>query len=116
MDLDDALAAHAEWRVKLRKAINDKSQLDAASIGRDDACAFGRWLRNEGRLEFGGRKSYKDCLDLHAAFHRRAGAVASLVNARKFPEATAALDGADYADASLKLAVAVRRLKKEPAA
>lgn len=113
MNLDDALAAHAEWKVKLRKAIKDQQQLDVATIGRDDCCAFGRWLHGEARLKFGVHKSYADCVGLHATFHRKASAVASLVNAKKFAEASTALDGQDYGDASLKLAVAVRRLKKE---
>ncbi len=47
MDLDQAVAKHAEWKVKFRKAISAKEQLDTASIAKDNCCELGKWLHGE---------------------------------------------------------------------
>jgi methyl-accepting chemotaxis protein len=50
----------------------------------------------------------------HAAFHREAGRVAALVNAKQYKEATAALDaGSPYAKASMDTTIAISKLRKE---
>ena len=53
MDLNEAIQAHSEWKMKLRSAIQSRTQLDAATIARDDCCALGKWLHGESRAQYG---------------------------------------------------------------
>ena len=41
IDLDAAVGAHAQWKIKLRAAIDRKDQLDAVTIGKDNCCDLG---------------------------------------------------------------------------
>jgi len=114
MNFDDALAAHMNWKVKLRTAIGEKAQLDAATISRDDACVLGKWLHGEARTKYGKLPTYHQCMTAHAAFHREAGKIAKLINENKLPEAEAALGaGKPYSSASHTAVLAIQLLKKD---
>ena len=116
MNLDDALKAHGDWKVKLRTAIRDRQQIDAATLARDNACPFGQWLHGGAKTQYGKLKSYANCLDKHAAFHREAGKVAAAINAGRFAEAEKMLDGGTpYAFASSAVGGAILGLRKEAA-
>ncbi len=116
MDLDNAIQAHAEWKVKLRAAIAKKEKMDAAKLGRDDNCSLGQWLHGEGKGAYGRLASYSRCVEEHAKFHRCAGEVARTINAGKLTQAEAMLaTGTPYAGASSAVAMAVMALKKEAA-
>lgn len=115
MDIDQALAAHAEWKIKLRAAIANGATVDARAIGADNCCDLGRWLHGEAKALLGARPAYQDCVARHAAFHREAGRVAVEINARRFDAASAMLDGGAYAAASSAVGVAIGRLKREMA-
>jgi methyl-accepting chemotaxis protein len=116
MDLDKAIAKHAEWKVKLRSAMNQKQQLDAAQIARDNCCDLGVWLHGNGRRTHAALDSFKTCVSSHANFHAQAGKVAMAINGGKYADADKMM-GADspYAQASSEVAMALRRLKKETA-
>ena len=117
MDFDSALAAHQEWKVKLRGAISGKSQLDAATIAKDDCCELGKWLRGEAKPKLGALPVYRECVETHAAFHREAGKVAVLINAGKYAEAESALGvGTPYSLASSKIATAIVQMRRKTAA
>jgi hypothetical protein len=113
MDLDKAIAAHADWKVKLRMAIQNRETLDVGQIAADDRCALGQWLHGDGRTMFGGKAEYVECVSKHAAFHAAAGAVASRINTGRYEEASAML-GPDsvYTQASTQVGTAIHRLKK----
>ena len=53
MDLDQAIAKHAEWKFMFRSAIFKKETLDVNSIARDDCCELGKWLHLEAKAKFG---------------------------------------------------------------
>ncbi|HUN92877.1 MAG TPA: CZB domain-containing protein [Burkholderiaceae bacterium] len=114
MDLNSAIEAHGQWKVKFRTAIRSKEKLDAATISRDNACALGQWLHGEAKGKYAALKSYGSCVDKHAAFHREAGKVAEAINAGKFDEAEKMLAGATpYASASSAVGGAIVGLQKE---
>jgi len=116
MDLNQAGAAHAEWKVKLRMAIAKQEQLDAATIGTDNACALGKWLHGAAKAQYSGLRTFGDCVAKHAAFHREAGAVARCINARDYAKAETMLGGGTpYAAASSAVGSAILGLKKEAA-
>lgn len=114
MDLEQAVTKHAEWKLKLRTAINKQEPLDDATISKDNCCEVGKWLHGEAIAKHGKLASYSDCVKKHAAFHLEAGKVAKAINAKKFKEAASMLDaGTPYAGASSAVGVALMHLKKE---
>ena len=116
MDLDKALSAHLEWKMKLRGAMQSQSQLDANAIGKDNCCPLGMWLHGEARQKFGRAPAYMECVSVHAGFHREAGKVAHLINQKRFAEAETAMGpGTPFTTASTAAGVAIGRLKKEAA-
>lgn len=113
MNLDEAIRAHAEWKLKLRAAMSRKEQLDAATIARDDCCALGKWIHGEGRSQLGKHTEFVEVRDKHRAFHQQAGAVAREINAGRYAEADKMLDnGTAYARTSQEVGVAIQKLKK----
>jgi Chemoreceptor zinc-binding domain len=116
MDLDKALQAHGEWKLKLRSAIAKKEQLDAKTISADNCCPLGKWLHGEARSKYSQMKAYSACVSKHADFHREAGRIATTINQGKYAEAEAMLNGGTpYAAASSAVGGAVLGLKKEVA-
>ena len=116
MDLDKAIAAHAEWKMKFRTAIMQKTQMDAKTITRDDCCMLGKWLHGEGASALGGNPRFTVCKQKHAEFHRQAGKVASVINAGKYDEAEAMLaSGSPYGAASNEVGTAIISLKRDVA-
>lgn len=114
MDLNEAIKAHSEWKMKLRGAISSKGTLDAATISRDDCCALGKWLHGESKPRFGKLAAHMDCVRHHAVFHKEAGKVASAINAGHYVEAEQMLSsGSPYASASNAVVIAIGALKRE---
>ena len=114
MDLNEAIKAHGEWKMKLRGAIQSQSTLDVATIARDDCCALGKWLHGESRARFGALTSHKECIKHHAVFHKQAAQVATAINNGQYPEAEKMLgSGTPYIAASQAVVMAIGTLKRE---
>jgi ABC-type transporter Mla subunit MlaD len=72
-----AVAAHAAWKKRLRKAIRTgvlEPGTDPAAVARDDTCAFGKWLHGDAAQE-PDQERVADVRRRHADFHRETGAV-----------------------------------------
>jgi methyl-accepting chemotaxis protein len=54
-DFDKGIEAHRQWKVKLRRAIEEREQLDAETICRDDRCPLGQWIHGVGGAQWSGR-------------------------------------------------------------
>ena len=114
MDLEHAIKAHGEWKLKFRAAISAKEQMDLDSIAADHCCALGKWLHGEGKSHYAGLHSYTNCVGKHAEFHHEAGRVAKAINHGRFDEAESMLGaGTPYSIASSAVGVAILALKKE---
>ncbi len=114
MDFDRALQAHSDWRLKFRLEIAQQGSMDASAISADDLCPLGKWLQGEGKTKYGTLKAHGKCVSAHAAFHQEAGKIAARINLKRFAEAEAMLDAdTAYSSASVAVAVAILRLKKE---
>lgn len=112
MDFDAAMAAHADWKVNLRVALVGKTTVDAEKACSDRNCALGRWLHGDARSTHGSDRNYLQCVEAHREFHEAAGEVARSINNRDYERAEKMLEGGSrFSDASLKVAVAVRRMK-----
>jgi aerotaxis receptor len=93
LDVDAAIKAHQQWRVKLRNAILKNEVLDVATIRRDDCCAVGKWIYGPGGQRWGQHPVFSSLLQAHREFHQEAGKVAELVNSGRHDEANRALQG-----------------------
>lgn len=114
MDIDSAIAKHAEWKVKFRGAINAQQTLDAATIAKDNCCDLGKWLYSDGKTSLAQFPAYANCVAKHKAFHQEAGKVAAAINARNYKVAEQMIDsGSAFMDASKSVAVALVNLRKE---
>ncbi len=114
MNIDSAIAKHAEWKLKLRSAILKQDTIDAATISKDNCCDLGKWLHGEAKAKFTRLSSYTECVAKHAAFHVEAGKVATTINSKKYAEAETMLNaGTPYTAASNAVGSAIMRLKKE---
>ncbi|MEI8574967.1 CZB domain-containing protein [Methylomonas sp. EFPC1] len=114
MDLDAAIQAHSEWKVKLRRGISQHEHMDAVTIGRDDCCKLGKWLHGGGQKQYKHLSGFQDCLHKHAQFHREAGKVAEVINSGQYETAESLLDaGSAFALASSQVSVAIVTLKKQ---
>ena len=114
MDLDTAVKAHGEWKIRLREAIQKKEKIDARSLSADDRCPLGQWLHGEARGRYSGLKHYGACVARHAEFHRQAGKVAEAINAGRYAEAETMLGGGKpYATSSSDVGVSILALRRE---
>lgn len=114
MNLDDAINAHTDWKIRLRHAISERETLDVDFVARDDACDYGQWLRGPARQHFGTLPAYADCVQSHARFHARAAEVAEVINAGDHERAERLLGaGSAYALASRATVLAIEALKRQ---
>ncbi|BBL60508.1 methyl-accepting chemotaxis protein [Methylomonas koyamae] len=112
IDLDEALQAHSEWKIKLRRGISHREEMDAATIARDNCCKLGKWLHGPGKRQYQQLPSFRDCMQKHAVFHREAGRVAEIINSGQYDQAESMLDrGSAYAAASSAVGLAIAELK-----
>jgi methyl-accepting chemotaxis protein len=113
MDLNSAIAAHTQWKIKLRGAISGGEKVDAATLSKDNCCELGKWLHGEGRAKLGTLPSFAQALKAHAAFHLAAGKVAHHINAGAKDAASRELDGPAFSEASAAVGGAIIQLKKD---
>jgi len=111
-DFDQAIAAHSQWKTKLRNAATNGEQLDVATVSRDDCCPLGKWLHGGGKSSWGHMPVFVDLVARHKAFHQEVGKVAQVVNAGHLDQAKSMLEGGTpYAHATGEVVVALRSLK-----
>jgi aerotaxis receptor len=112
-DLDQAVAAHLQWKAKLRNAIDRGETLDADTVCRDDRCPLGQWLHGPGRQRWGHVPEFTTLLERHADFHRTVGAVVRQVNAGQKDAAGRALQGGTaFARATQATVMAIKALQR----
>ena len=113
MDLDSAIGAHAQWKIKLRAGIDRKEQMDALTIGKDNCCELGKWMYGEGRQTLGSKPEFVTLIERHKLFHTEAGKVAQAINTAKYEQAAKMIEsGSAFASASTAVCVAIVALKK----
>lgn len=115
--LTSAIAAHGQWKARLRTAIDKgSSDLDPAAASKDDRCDLGKWLYGGATPEERKSPHYASCLAAHKEFHKVAGDVLGLAVAGKQAEANAALAvGGSFAAASARITSELMRWQREVA-
>ena len=113
MNLDNAITAHAQWKMKFRGAIAAKQAMDASTIAKDNCCEVGKWLHGEGRTAWGSKPEFVTLIERHKVFHVEAGKVATAINSKHYDLATKMIDSSTpFAAASSAVGVAILGLKK----
>jgi methyl-accepting chemotaxis protein len=116
MNLDEAIQAHAAWKIKLTGYLRKcDGSLNPAEVGAENRCALGQWLCDEGR-QYASLPEYRRLIADHARFHRAAGAIVERANRGQAsaPEAMLGADS-DYGAASKSVVKAIMDLKKKVA-
>ncbi|WP_143338160.1 methyl-accepting chemotaxis protein [Demequina sp. NBRC 110054] len=110
-----AIGAHGLWKKRVREAISaGRHSEDLTKVGRDDACAFGRWLATDGSRDSNG--FHETSRAQHATFHREAAAVLRMLDSGRRAEAAAALEpGGALAEASRLLTATMLQWRRQVA-
>lgn len=113
LDIDAIIDAHRQWKVKLRDAIEQRSEVDVATLSRDDCCALGQWAHGEGQRIHGGKPNFVALLARHAEFHIEAGLVGRLINEQRYPQAEVALTaGTPFANCTNEVVLCLSAAKR----
>ncbi len=112
-NFDQAIAAHRDWKVRLRKAIAGHETLDADTICRDDQCALGKWIHGPGAAQWGQRPGFPPLKTKHAEFHEVAGGVARKINAGQYADAERLIgSGSRFAQVSTEVTTLLTQAKR----
>lgn len=111
-ELDKAIAAHGQWKIRLKGSIDTgKSETPVETIRLDNQCAFGKWLYG---LSGADKTSshFAKVKELHAEFHKTAASVTEKALSGKKAEAEKMMAmGGDYASISGRLTSAMMAWK-----
>lgn len=107
--IDNALAAHVNWKKRLQEAlITGKSDYKVHIVEKDDLCPFGKWLYSLSDQEKNS-DDYAKILKLHAEFHTAAAEILELALKGKKEEAQKNLEfGGKFGQISGRLVIALQ--------
>lgn len=112
-NFDKAIEAHRQWKVTLRRAIEEQQQLDADTLCKDDRCPLGQWLHGPGGTRWGSKPSFRELMTRHAEFHVAAGDVARKINARNYADAERLIgSGSRFAHVSTEVSTLLTKAKR----
>lgn len=108
-----AIAAHGQWKQRLRDAAaTGKSEWKPEIVRTDNACDLGKWIYGEARTAMPGHPAVEEVRKLHADFHREASTILDLALKGKKAEAEAAMAlGSNYSKVSTALVNALKKLQ-----
>jgi len=112
---DDAVKAHAAWKMRLLAYIRDPSKkLDPAVVGVDNRCPLGIWLHGEAKQKLAAMPEFETLIAEHARFHRAVGSAVEQVNAGKIVSDQTVLGWeSEFAASSRSLVTTIMKLKRK---
>lgn len=113
LDIDTAIAAHENWKLRLQNYLNKKSAEDLKPevVCLDDRCDLGKWLHGPGRQRLGKYPAFSVLIARHKFFHLQASTVVALAQAGDREKANQALD-TSYRHASNQVVLLLKDLKR----
>ncbi len=113
LDIDTAIAAHENWKVRLNNQIAGTSteKLDPDFICLDNQCVLGKWLHGPGRERLGKYPAFTVLVARHQYFHVQASTVAAHAQAGDMTAADKVLNG-PFKHASTQVVLLLKELKR----
>lgn len=113
IDIDTAIAAHENWKLRLQNYVNGQSTEDLRPefICMDDRCDLGKWLHGAGTQRLGKFPAFAVLIARHKYFHIQASSVVAMTQSNQKDEATRVLDGS-YRHASTQVILLLKELKR----
>lgn len=107
-----AIDVHVKWRSRLESHIQgtNKEAIDADEVGRDDACALGKWIYGIGGERYGALDTFAEIKAQHAHFHTCARKVLCTAQEGRKQEALHMLTHGDYLRASERVKMLLAKL------
>jgi hypothetical protein len=114
MKFDEAIQAHAAWKIKLTTYIRKPDGvLKSANVRVDDKCALGQWLHGDGK-KHASLAEYGTLISEHARFHRAAGDVIDRADKGLETNGDQALNlDSEYGVASRSVVKSIKNLQKK---
>ncbi len=112
MNFDDAIAAHVEWKTKLKKYLKQPDHsLKSADVAVDNKCSLGQWIHGDGK-KFASLREFSELQSEHQRFHKAAAAVIAKADAGKDQNEEVALGSkSEYSSASSAVVSAIMAMK-----
>lgn len=113
LDIDTAISAHENWKLRLQNYLDGRSQEDLRPevICLDDRCDLGKWLHGPGRERLGKYPAFTVLVARHKYFHIQAPSVVALAQTGEREKAQSLIDGA-YRHASNQVVLLLKELKR----
>jgi hypothetical protein len=113
IDIDTAIAAHENWKLRLKNYLDKKSTEDLKPevVCLDDRCDLGKWLHGSGRQRLGHYPAFSVLIARHKFFHLQASTVVALALAGDREKANQSLDTI-YRHASNQVVLLLKELKR----
>ena len=114
MNVDDAILAHARWKIRLTNYLkNPDGSIDIAQLQAEDKCDLGRWIAGEG-VKHGTLPEYAELRAAHAKFHRIAADVVRKADRKQIANADAELGlGSNFGSASTAVVNCIKALGRK---
>jgi methyl-accepting chemotaxis protein len=112
VNLEEAIQAHAAWKIKLAVYLKKPDgSLKPSEIAADGRCPLGQWLSGDGK-KHSSLPEYQTLMAEHARFHRAAASVTEQANSGRAMNAEDVLGGgSEFASASLSVVKAIKNLQ-----
>ncbi len=112
MNFDDAISAHAQWKMKLSLyLLHPDGSLDAATVSLDNKCPLGQWIIGEG-AKYSTLPEYAQLKTQHTRFHKAVGGVIRKAAAgQKVAEETALGSHSEFGTSSAAVVSAIMAMK-----
>jgi hypothetical protein len=113
IDIDTAISAHENWKLRLQNYLEGRSQEDLRPevICLDDRCDLGKWLHGPGRARLGKYPAFSVLVARHKYFHVQASTVVALAQTGEREKAQSLIDGA-FRHASNQVVLLLKELKR----
>lgn len=113
MNFDDAIKAHSNWKIRLKRYIsNPDGSIDVSKTSRDDVCELGQWLKGDGK-KLAANPTYQQLVSEHAKFHKcAADIVARCDKGENVQEEMSLGSSSDFSKHSMNVVSCITSLKR----
>lgn len=114
MNFDDAIKAHAAWKLKLSGYLSKPDgSIKATEVELDNRCDLGKWIYGDGK-KHASLAEYSTLKSEHAVFHKAAAEVVRKADAGQNTSEEVALGGASpFSKASQAVVAAIMAIKSK---